>query len=500
MVSLESRATSCQLANLRRLLRPTLRKRKVFSGEAVRAMRQASSLTQADLARRLQISTSYLNQIEHNQRPLTAGVLLELARVFRVDPRSFGDDEPNRLLLALKDALADPALGAGEVPASEIKAIAQSAPNVARAILRLQADHRALLDRYQSLDDALALPRGTATKAPNLPYDEVRDFFHDIGNYVDALDTLAETRAARLPSAPGGLSERLAAALARDHDVSVTLDRDLAARRPMRRFDLEARQLRIDAFLEPASQRFAMAHQLALLEAGEVIDAVLRDAGFASLDSAAICRIALANYYAGALVLPYGEFRSSAVALRHDVSALAATFGASLEQVCHRLSTLQRPGQEGVPFYFLRVDRAGNITKRHSATRVRFARYGGACPLWNVHEAFEAPDRVLVQMAEMPDGARYLSMATCVTKAAATFDAPRRRYAIGWGCELTYADQLVYADGLDWRRPRVLIPIGVSCRLCDRPDCAQRAFPPVGRRLTVDPDTRGEVPYELPPL
>jgi predicted transcriptional regulator len=146
------------------------------------------------------------------------------------------------------------------------------------------------------------------------------------------------------------------------------------------------------------------------------------------------------------------------------------------------------------------VDRAGNITKRHSATRVRFARYGGACPLWNVHEAFEAPDRILVQMAEMPDAARYLSMAACVTKAAATFDVPRRRYAIGWGCELTYADQFVYADGFDWRRPRALTPIGVSCRLCDRPDCAQRAFPPVGRRLSVDRNSRGEVPYQLPPL
>lgn len=459
-------------------------------------MRQAAGLTQADLAGRIQISPSYLNQIEHNQRPLTAGVLLELARVFRVDPRSFGDDEPNRLLLALRDALADPALGAGEVPASEIKAIAQSAPHVARAILRLQADHRALLDRTQALDDALALPRGTATEAPNLPYDEVRDFFHDIGNYVGALDTLAEARSAQLPPGP----DQLAAALDRDHGVTVTLDRDLAARRPMRRFDPAARRLWVDAFLEPASQRFAMAHQLALLEAGEVIDAVSRDAGFASPDSAAICRIALANYYAGALILPYGAFQGAAASLRHDHSALAATFGASLEQVCHRLSTLQRPGQEGIPFYFLRVDRAGNITKRHSATRVRFARYGGACPLWNVHEAFEAPDRILVQMAEMPDGARYLSMAACVTKAAATFDAPRRRYAIGWGCELTYADQLVYADGLDWRRPRVLTPIGVSCRLCDRPDCAQRAFPPVGRRLSVDRNTRGEVPYELPPL
>lgn len=466
-------------------------------------MRQARRLTQAELARRLGISTSYLNQIEHNQRPLSAGVLLELARVFRVDAQAFSDDEQDRLLLGLKDALADPALGAGDIPASEIKAVAQAAPGMARAFLRLQVEHRALLDRYQSLDDALSLPRG-ATPAgalsPNLPYDEVRDFFHDIGNYLDALDTLAEDRALRLPGAGEDPSVRLAQALERDHGVTVLLDRDLGARRPMRRFDPEGRRLHVDAFLEPASQRFAMAHQLALLEAERVIEAVVHGAGFTSPDSGAICRIALANYFAGALMLPYGAFLEAASALRHDVGTLAASFGASLEQVCHRLSTLQRPGQEGVPFYFLRVDRAGNITKRHSATRVQFARYGGACPLWNVHEAFEATDRMLVQMAEMPDGTRYLSMATCVTKAAVAFGAPRRRYAIGFGCELAYADQLVYADGLDWQRPRALVPIGVSCRLCDRPDCAQRAFPPVGRRLSVDRNQRDEVPYRLPPL
>ncbi|WP_210528977.1 helix-turn-helix domain-containing protein [Rubellimicrobium arenae] len=479
-----------------------MRKRKVFSGEAVRNLRQGARMTQADLARRLLISTSYLNQIEHNQRPLTAGVLLELSRVFRVDPQAFSDDEQDRLLLGLRDALGDPALGGGDIPAAEIKAVAQAAPGVARALLRLGAEHRALLDRYQSLDEALSQPRAAPGGphpggAPNLPYDEVRDFFHKIGNYVGALDVLAEGRAGRL--SPGDPAAALARALEQDHGVAVTLDRSLDTRRPMRRFDPRAGTLVLDAFLEPASQRFAMAHQIALLEAGEVIEEVVAGAGFASADSGAICRIALANYYAGALVLPYGAFQEAASRLRHDVSALAASFGASLEQVCHRLSTLQRPGQEGIPFYFLRVDRAGNITKRHSATRVQFARYGGACPLWNVHEAFEQPDRMLVQMAEMPDGTRYLSMATCVTKAAAAYGEPRRRYAIGFGCELAYADRLVYGDGLEWKRPRALTPIGVSCRLCDRPDCAQRAFPPVGRRLSVDPNLRGDVPYELPP-
>ena len=243
-------------------------------------------------------------------------------------------------------------------------------------------------------------------------------------------------------------------------------------------------------------QSFAMAHQLALLEAAAQIDAVVDAAGFKSHDAKAVCMVALANYFAGAVILPYGRFLAAATEWRYDIGALAATFGASQEQVCHRLSTMQRPGMEGIPFYFLRVDRAGNITKRHSATRFQFARYGGACPLWNVHEAFEASDRHLVQVAEMPDGVRYLSMALAITKRGTTAASPTRRYAIGFGCELAYADRVVYADGIDLRRPQTVVPIGISCRLCDRNDCAQRAFPPVGCRLTINPNQRMEVPYE----
>ena len=213
--------------------------------------------------------------------------------------------------------------------------------------------------------------------------------------------------------------------------------------------------------------------------------------------AAGICRIGLANYFAGAAILPYGAFSAAARELRHDLVLLADRFSTSLEQVAHRLSTLQRPGHKGVPFFFVRVDQAGTITKRHSATRLQFARFGGACPLWNVHRAFETPGRFLRQLAETPDGVRYLCLARDVSKPGGSFTAPVRRYAIGLGCEIGHAKELIYADDLDTSKRAAFEPIGISCRICERADCHQRAVPPLERPLTVDLDRRGVLPYRI---
>ena len=207
--------------------------------------------------------------------------------------------------------------------------------------------------------------------------------------------------------------------------------------------------------------------------------------------------VGLGNYAAGALLMPYAPFREAAREVRHDIDRLARRFGVSFEQACHRLSTLQRPGLRGIPFFFCRVDMAGNITKRHSATRLQFARFGGACPLWIVHEAVAIPDRILVQLAETPDGVRYVSMAKGLVKPSGSFERSPRRYALALGCEAAHADEFVYADGLDLASPHRMEKIGVSCRLCPRPDCDQRAFPPSDRAILVDPDQRGIVPYRI---
>ena len=188
-------------------------------------------------------------------------------------------------------------------------------------------------------------------------------------------------------------------------------------------------------------------------------------------------RRALASYFAGALLMPYDEFLEAACALRYDIELLGRRFGVSFEQVCHRLTTLRRPGAEGVPFHFLRVDIAGNVSKRFSGSGLRIPRYGGTCPRWNVHGAFMRPGCIDRQLARLPDGTTYFCIAKTETKPGGGYRVPGSHYSIGVGCEVSFAAQLVYADGMDPGNPEIAVPVGVHCRLCERHDCAQRAYP-----------------------
>src|SRR5690606_35042478 len=228
-----------------------------------------------------------------------------------------------------------------------------------------------------------------------------------------------------------------------------------------------------------------------------MLEAETKDAGFTDPATRALARQALAHYFAGALLLPYGEFLSEARRVRYDVERLQDRFQVGFETVCHRLSTLQRPGERSVPFYFVRLDQAGNISKRQSATNFNFARHGGACPLWHVHEAFVQPGRILPQGVEMPDGTHFFGIARTVERGGGGGRRPRKSFAIGLGCALSQARELVYADGIDIEDPADVMPIGPGCRVCPRPDCVQRAFPPAGKALVADSDAESLVPFRF---
>jgi predicted transcriptional regulator len=435
-----------------------------------------------------------MSQIEANQRSLSGTVVVELARALRVDVSAFSNDDSTRLVMTLRELLGDPAFSNADVTLQELKSAAVHAPKVAQALVHLHGLYRRVEERHRSLDDALRASEGRIVGQQSA-FEEVRDFFHSIGNYVDILDRSAETLATRL-SGPNSLVNRLTSYLETRFGISTS--RCSSDRMHfVSNLDRTCGILNLNDTLPLPTQTFALARHLATLAYSDEIEATVRSASFHSADSESVCSAALANYFAGALLMPYTYFAEKARQIRHDVERLAAHFGVSMEQVCHRLSTLQRPGSEGVPIYFLRVDRAGNITKRHSATRFQFARYGGACPIWNIHESFETPDRFLVQVAQMPDGDQYLSIAHAVTKSGGRFDAQRLRYAIGFGCELAYAEEFVYSDSINVRRPSPVVSIGVSCRLCDREDCHQRAVPPIDRRLAINSDERNFIPYRL---
>ncbi|MDO9524465.1 MAG: short-chain fatty acyl-CoA regulator family protein [Gemmobacter sp.] len=458
---------------------------KLYAGAKLREMRGRLSLTQKAFGEKLGVSLPYLNQMEHNHRPVSAGVVLRLAQEFGFDVTELTVGDAERMVSDMREALADPVFGSPP-PLADLRLAASNAPGLARAFLDLHLAYRQTTERLASLDEALG--REDRSAAPS-PWDEVRDFFHYCDNYIDAVDRAAE-RFAR-----GAAGDLIAAATSALVAKGITLE--FAETKLVRAYDPIARTLVISARAAEATRRFQILHQIALLTQGDLLEATLDLARFQSAEARGIAKIGLANYFAGAALMPYAAFLAAAQEDRHDLERLSDRFGASIEQVAHRLSTLQRPGLKGVPFFFVRVDQAGTITKRHSATRLQFARFGGACPLWNVHRAFETPGRFLRQLAETPDGVRYLSLARDVTKPGGSFTAPVRRFAIGLGCEITHAAQMVYADDLDLSRR--FEPIGISCRICERPDCHQRSVPPLERRLKVDPDRRGVLPYVIAP-
>ena len=461
--------------------------RKLYAGAKLRETRQRLGLTQKDFAAKLGVSLPYLNQMENNNRPVSTTVVLALAQEFGFDVTELSTGDAERLVSDMREALADPVFGDDPPPLADLRLAASNAPALARAFLDLHSAYRQTHERLASLDEALG--REDA-RSQSSPWDEVRDFFHYCDNYIDAVDHAAERFAAG--AARGGV-EGLAVRRLSEMGISVT-EADTAV---LRQFDRASGTLTLSVRAAPETRRFQLLLQLALLTQDQLLEATLDLARFQSEAARAIAKIGLANYFAGAALMPYGTFLATAQEVRHDLEVLALRFGASIEQVCHRLSTLQRPGAKGIPFFFVRVDQAGTITKRHSATRLQFARFGGACPLWNVHQAFETPGRFLRQLAETPDGVRYLCLARDVSKSGGSFHAPVRRYAIGLGCEVSHARGLVYADDMELANPRAYQPIGISCRICERRECHQRSVPPLERRLRVDPDNRGVLPYDI---
>ncbi|WP_273521423.1 helix-turn-helix domain-containing protein [Rhodosalinus sediminis] len=458
--------------------------RKVYAGAKLRELRQRLGLTQKAFAAKLGVSLPYLNQMENNNRPLSTTVLLALAQEFGFDVTELGSGEAERLVTDMREALADPVF-ADAPPMPDLRLTASNAPALARAFLDLHRAYREAHERLAALDEALG---GAEASARPSPWEEVRDFFHYCDNYIDAVDRAAERFAAGTGDMRAHAADRLAA-------EGVTVDH--ADTETLRRYDPEARRLTLSSRAAAETQTFQMLLQLALLTQDRLLEATLDLGRFQSEEARAIAKIGLANYFAGAAMMPYARFLEAAQSTRHDLERLGLAFGASIEQVAHRLSTLQRPGAKGVPFFFVRVDQAGTITKRHSATRLQFARFGGACPLWNVHRAFETPGRFLRQLAETPDGVRYISLARDVSKPGGRFGAPVRRFAIALGCEVAHAGALVYADDLDLENARAFEPIGISCRICERANCHQRSVPPLERHLRIDPDRREVLPYDV---
>lgn len=472
-----------------------MKQTKIFAGDRLRQLRERHALKQAALAGALGISASYLSQIESDERPITPPLLARLADLLGVQSGYFADAEDQRLAGDLREATGDPMLGAGAVSLGEARAAVRAAPEVTQRFL-------ALYRAYLALEEEAERLRGQAVSSPEpdpssrFPYDEVRDWVQSHRNHFEPLDRAAEALSSERGFGRLSLAEDLPRYLREHHRIEVESVETLPEGM-IWRFDRRTRRLLLVEGAPPESRTFWMAHLVGLLEQRAAIDRLVADAQLSSDEAAALARVGLANYFAGALVMPYGRFLDEAEAARYDIERLQARFGVSFEQVCHRLSTMQRRDRPGIPFYFLKSDIAGNVLKRSSATRFQFARFGGPCPLWNVHQAFALPGRILVQLARTPDGATYLCIARTVGPSGGSYRDRPRAVAVGLGCEIEFATRTVYAAGLDLHSPDAADPIGPGCRACDRVDCRHRALPPPGRPLDVGTAERGVIPYRI---
>ncbi|WP_235840542.1 helix-turn-helix domain-containing protein [Corynebacterium liangguodongii] len=416
---------------------------KLYAGGRIRTVRRQHGLTQAEMARRIGISPSYLNQLENDQRPLTATVLVDLSRAFGLDPATFSGAEQRRTLSELSALLP-------RIPLEALREVSTRYPDLAEAIISLPA-----------------------SREETNPYTQVRTFFQKNRNYFDDLDRAAE----RLAAGARGRQARLTSLAAGfDKHLGYTVRFNQVGEGPRSLVDTTSREVRLRAGLTEAQQCFELAYHFGLMAHGALIDAHLDAHGWPPGASISIARHGLAQYFAAAVTMPYSEILAAAVETRYDIEIISARFGTSFESTCQRLGTLQRPGASAVPFFFIRTDRAGNISKRQSTTSFPFALSDGTCPLWVVHRAFETPNRVTRQVSVMPDGGLYLWVARMVQGPTSGFGVPRQENAVALGCDIEHAESLVYADGLDLR-PGSATPIGPGCETCPRTTCPQRAFP-----------------------
>jgi predicted transcriptional regulator/DNA-binding XRE family transcriptional regulator len=467
-------------------------------GAKVRGLRRRQNLSQVQLAERLGISASYLNLIESNRRPLPAGLLIKLAQQFGVDLSSFAPDEDARLLSDLLEVFADPLFEGYALTQGDVREMATSSPAAARAILALYRQFQSARASTETLAERVAEGEDTTTgpARSQVPSEEVSDFIQARRNYFPELEEGAEELWKKARLDPDELYSGMVRYLDKHQGVHVRVARWGEERGILRRYDPEKKLLVLSELLPTRSRTFQVATQIGLLTQHQKIDRLAEsDPNLAASESRALARMALASYFAGAVLMPYERFLRAAQEERYDVDVIGRRFRVGFEQVCHRVTTLRRPGAEGIPFHMIRIDVAGNISKRFSGSGIRFARFSGACPRWNIFQAFATPGMIRIQISRMPDGQAYFCISRTIHKDSGGYHAQQPVQAIGLGCQIEYAREIVYSDGVDLDNLELATPVGVTCRVCERTDCEQRAFPSLRHPLQVDENVRAASLY-----
>ncbi|TIL86362.1 MAG: helix-turn-helix domain-containing protein [Mesorhizobium sp.] len=468
---------------------------KIFAGPRIRRIRSAKGLTQTAMAEGLGISPSYLNLIERNQRPLTVQLILKLASVYKVDPHEL-QGEARGSVTALKEVFSDPLL-VGELPGDqELIELAEAAPNASAAVIKLFRAYREQAERLSDLNELLAREgKATALSGARLPIDEVHEIFERRPNHFAALEEEAEAFISVLD--PGDdLLGALKAWLKREYGIVVKVLPVATMPNWRRRYDRHSQRLFLSERLSPFDQLREVAMEACLIRMTVAVASEIQTLKLTTDEARRLARFELGRYAAHALMMPYQSFHAAATRARYDIDVLRSRFGVSFEQAANRLTTLQRPGTPGVPFFMLEVDNAGNRFRKAGSQGFPQSRFGGGCPKLPVHAAFTQPGQIFVEAVEMPDGAEFLCVARTLEGPQGSFAERPRRTALLLGCDIGFRDEIVYgaalpgpaaaAAGKAGQGTNPATPVGPACRLCERIGCLARAEPPVTRPLGLD--------------
>ena len=463
-------------------------------GPKIKSFRRQLGLQANKLAEQLGISPSYLNLIESGKRKIDGDLLLKVCEELKIELSDLTNKSDLNLVNDISELLDDQLFEDLDILGPEVKDLVNTNPKIARALIKLGDNYKQkdneIINKVETLSGKIKDSRKTS-----FPGEVISDFLQDKQNYFPKLEEFANKIFEKVQVNNRTRYIALCDFLNSEYSIKV---KDVIPEedKPFSKiFNKNKKELLLSDYNSLETKKLHAAAQIAQEGAEEEINSYLSEFKFPSDEAKRLTKIALLNYCGAAILMPYKLFHSECKKLKYDLELLQNTFATSFEQVAHRVTCLQDPKLPGIPFHMLRVDIAGNISKRFSLSGIEIPRYGGACPRWNVYSAFTRPGVIQAAVSKMTNGKKYVCIARTVEKGVGRYGQKKSMLSIGLGCEAKYAKDFVYTENLNLNNKKTEIPIGVSCRTCDRLDCSQRAFPPLHKKFDVDINSRGVSVY-----